>query len=163
MRILLAMIFAAFAALPGSGNAATQEIYKSWAPDGSVTYAAKPEPGATKVERIDVRTLSSEQRRAAQLTLLHDRASITQGYARIEGAWKAVDDEINRAQKALAHAEKALRMGRTPLPGERRGLAGGGSRLDASYFARLHFLEDAIQAARKRLDKAYDARNNLRS
>ena len=70
--------------------------------------------------------------------------------------------EITRAQKALARAEQALRKGRTPLPGERRGLAGGGSRLDASYFARIQRLEDAVKAARQRLDKAYQARNNLK-
>jgi len=162
MKTLLVLAFTALAALPPGAHAAGQDIYKSWLPDGSVTYAAQPEPNATRVERIDVKTLSPEQRRAAQQLLLMDKASIRKGYAILHKKWQAVDDEITCAQKALARAEQALRKGRTTLPGERRGLAGGGSRLDASYFARIQRLEDAVKAARQRLDKAYQARNNLR-
>ncbi|MGH8737489.1 MAG: DUF4124 domain-containing protein [Burkholderiales bacterium] len=162
MKTLLALAFTALAALPLGAHAASQDIYKSWLPDGSVTYAAQPEPNATKVERIDVQTLSPEQRRAAQRLLLMDQASIKKGYAILEREWTAVDDGITRAQNALRRAERALRNGRTPLPGERRGNVGGGSRLDAKYFARIHRLEQAVKATRERLDKAYQARNNLR-
>ncbi len=162
MKALIALAFAALAALPLAGNAATQNIYKSWLPDGSVTYAAQPVPGATKIERIDVQTLSPEQRRAAHRLLQMDQATIRQGDAILQREWTKVDNEITHAQKALAGAEQALRNGRTPLPGERLGMRGGGSRLDARYFARIQRLEDAVNAARKRLDKAYQARNNLR-
>ena len=163
MKALSAFAFtAALALLPGAAGAAGQTIYKSWEPDGRVSYAAQPEPNATKVERIDIQTLSPEQRRAAHRLLQMDQATIKQGYAILQREWTKVDSEITRAQKALAHAEQALRKGRTPLPGERRGLAHGGSRLDAEYFARIKHLEDAVNAARERLDKAYQARNNLR-
>ena len=163
MKTLAAFAFtAALALLPGAAGAAGQAIYKSWEPDGSVTYAAKPEPNATKVQRIDIQTLSPEQRRAAHRLLQMDQKTIRKGYAILQREWTKADNEITRAQKALQHAEQALRKGRTPLPGERRGLAGGGSRLDAKYFARIKRLEDAVNTARKRLDKAYQARNNLK-
>ena len=163
MKTLVALAFtSALALLPGAAGAAQQYLYKSWAPDGSVTYGSKPEPGATKVKRIGIQTLSPEQRRAAHRLLLMDQATIKQGDQILQKEWQAVDDQITRAQQNLHDAEQALRNGRTPLPGERRGLAGGGSRLDAKYFARIKRLEDAVNSARKRLDKAYQARNNLR-
>lgn len=163
MKTLIAFAFsAALGLLPGAAGAAGQTIYKSWEPDGSITYAAQPEPNATKVQRIDIQTLSPEQRRAAYSLLQMDQSSIRQGYAILQREWTKVDNIITRAQKALQHAEQALRNGRTPLPGERLGMRGGGSRLDAKYFARIKRLEDAVNAARKRLDKAYEARNNLR-
>ena len=163
MKTLITLAFAtALTLLPGAAGAGEQYVYKSWAPDGSVTYASKPEPGATKVERIGIQTLSPEQRRAAHRLLLMDQKTIKKGDQILQKKWQAVDDEITRAQQNLHDAEQALRNGRTPLPGERRGLAGGGSRLDAKYFARIKHLEDAVKAAQKRLDKAYEARNNLR-
>jgi hypothetical protein len=162
MKTLLAVAFAALTLLPAAAGAAEQYIYKSWEPDGSVTYAAQPAPDATKVERIEIRTLSPEQRRAAHRLLHMDKATIEKGYAILQKQWQAVDDGITRAQKNLQHAEQALRNGRAPLPGERRGMVNGKSRLDGAYFARIKRLEDAVNAARKRLDKAYEARNNLR-
>ena len=162
MKTLIAFAFAALTLLPGIAGAGEQYIYKSWEPDGSVTYAAQPEPNATKVERIEIQTLSPEQRRAAHRLLQMDQKTIKQGYAILQREWNKVDNDITRAQKALQRAEQALRNGRTPLPGERLGMRGGGSRLDAKYFARIKRLEEAVDAARKRLDKAYEARNNLR-
>lgn len=162
MKTLIAFAFAALTLLPGIAGAGEQYIYKSWEPDGSVTYAAQPEPNATKVERIEIQTLSPEQRRAAHRLLQMDQKTIKQGYAILQREWTRVDNDITRAQKDLQRAEQALRNGRTPLPGERLGMRGGGSRLDAKYFARIKRLEEAVDAARKRLDKAYEARNNLR-
>ena len=163
LKTLLAFAFTAvLPLLPGAAGAATQYLYKAGEPDGSVTEAAQPAPDATRVERIDIQTLSPEQRRAAHRLLQRDQATIKRGYAIRQKEWQAADDGITRAQKALAHAEQALRNGRTPLPGERRGMVNGKSRLDAKYFARIKRLEDAVNAARKRLDRAYEARDNLR-
>lgn len=147
--------------LLATGLAHAEAIYKSIAPDGEVTYASQPVPGARESIRIEVEALSPEQRRAALELRREDRALAADIRTR-ENAWKRVDREILAAQKALARAESALRKGRTPLPGERRGNAGGGSRLTQAYFDRLRGLELSVERAKERLDRAYAARNALK-
>jgi hypothetical protein len=116
MKTLTALaIAAAFALVPGAAGAAPQYIYKSWEPDGSITYAAQPASDATKVERVDIETLSPEQRRAAHRLLHMDRATIEKGYATLQEEWQSVDDEITRAQKArqgLRGAQRPERLSR---------------------------------------------------
>jgi hypothetical protein len=62
--------------------------------------------------------------------------------------------EAQDARLALKNAEAALAAGKEPLPGERTGTVGGGSRLNEAYFARQKSLEDAVAAARKRVEEA---------
>jgi hypothetical protein len=59
-----------------------------------------------------------------------------------------VDDLRKQLQEAMA----ALEKGKEPLPGERLGNVGGGSRLTEAYFARQKGLEEAVEAARKQLN-----------
>ena len=63
------------------------------------------------------------------------------------------------ATQALAQARAQLESGKEPLPGERTGTAGGGSRLNESYFARQQANEEAVAKAQARLDAATAARN----
>ena len=78
--------------------------------------------------------------------------------ADLGAAWQ----EINDAQRALDEARRALETGREPLPGERLGLVGGGSRLSPDYDARVRALEEAVVAAEARLKDAHGARNAAR-
>ena len=159
------MIHAAcMAALLAMSTVAAQDaevIYRSVAPDGEVSYSYKPQPGARETTTIEIRALSPEQRRAAQHLRAKEQASSAQ-VAALDRQWRRVDAEIIAAQKALARSEKALQAGRTPLPGERKGNVGGGSRLTEAYFRRLHGLEVAVEQAKRRLDRAYAARNALK-
>jgi hypothetical protein len=59
-------------------------------------------------------------------------------------------------------AKRRLELGREPLPGERRGLAGGGSRLTEEYEARLAGLEREVADAEARLKRANESRNAAR-
>ena len=70
--------------------------------------------------------------------------------------------EIANAQQALNQAKAALEAGREPLPDERIGKVGGGTRLTDAYEARIKTLEDAVTAAQQRLDAALAGRNALR-
>jgi hypothetical protein len=70
--------------------------------------------------------------------------------------------EISAAERELAVARRKLELGREPLPGERLGLKGGGSRLSPEYEARVGELEKEVSAAEARLKRAYEARNALR-
>lgn len=140
-------------------------VYKSIGPDGEVTYGSQPEPGARESIAIDIPSLSPEQRRAALLLRRHEKALSAEVNSRLrtlEREWRRVDLEIVAARNELAQAESALQKGRTPLPGERRGKAGGGSRLSEAYFQRLQQSEVRVEEAKQRLDRAYAARKAYR-
>ena len=74
----------------------------------------------------------------------------------------AADDEFRTAERNLAAAKASLEAGREPLPGERTGLARGGSRLNESYWNRQRQLETVVSDAQARLDRAVAERNALR-
>ncbi|MEO8717811.1 MAG: DUF4124 domain-containing protein [Burkholderiales bacterium] len=155
-------LVAALVLAAAANTAAAELIYKSSGADGAVTYSSEPVPNAVKIEKLDIKTLSAEQQRAALRLLRVEGKALESDYAARERAWNRVDREIVNATRALSRAEAALQTGREPLPGERRGNAGGGSRLSASYFERLHGLEAGVLKAKQRLDDAYRARNELR-
>ncbi len=79
-----------------------------------------------------------------------------------EQAGFAADQAVHQAQQQLATAERELEVGRTPLPGERRGNVNGHSRLTPAYFARIDGLKQAVDAAKQQLSEANQARNALR-
>jgi hypothetical protein len=72
------------------------------------------------------------------------------------------DNEVRAAERALAAAQANLDAGQEPLPGERTGLARGGSRLNEAYWERQESLRKAVTEAQERLDRAVAVRNALR-
>jgi hypothetical protein len=74
----------------------------------------------------------------------------------------AADDELRAAERSLAAAKASLDAGEEPLPGERTGLARGGSRLNEAYWARQEQLKKAVADAQARLDRAVAERNAAR-
>lgn len=148
-----------------SASVRAETIYRSISPDGEVTYSSQPVPGARESAAVNIESLSPEQRRAGLLVRRQDKALSAQVNAQLqsrEAQWRRVDQEIVSAQKALAAAESALQTGRTPLPEERRGNVGGGSRLTEAYFQRPRQLETRVERAKASLDRAYGARNALK-
>ena len=150
-RLLLAL------ALVASGAAAQQPVFKSVMPDGKVIYSEKPTPGAAKVETIEAPTaktgvtgLTPEERSRAE----REQRQRAQAAAAAASGQKSGGD----LRKALAEAEAARDQGKEPLPNERIGIAGGGSRLTDAYFARQKALEDAVEAARKKVTDAQSGR-----
>lgn len=133
-----------------AAGVSAQPVYKSIMPDGKVVYGEKPAAGAARVETIapppaktGVTGLTAEEKaRAAKLA--RERAAAA---AAAEKSGQA----LQAARKALAQAEAAQAAGKEPLPSERQGIAGGGSRLTEAYFARQKSLEAAVAQARKRL------------
>ncbi len=160
---VVTVILGALCAMTASVQAET--IYRSIGRDGEVTYSSQPVPDARESAAINIESLSPEQRRAGLLLRRQDKSLSAEVNAQLqsrESEWRRVDREIVFAQKALADAESALQKGRTPLPGERRGNVGGGSRLTGAYFQRLRQLETRVEQAKERLDRAYGARNALK-
>jgi Domain of unknown function (DUF4124) len=145
MRYGLAALLFSFCA----ASAGAQTIYKSIMPDGKIVYGEKPVPGAKKVETIEAPpaktgvTAATPQEQARAAELRQRQATRTEPAAQAEDA-----------QLALKNAEAAREAGREPLPDERQGLAGGGSRLTEAYFARQKILDAAVEAARQRAEEA---------
>jgi hypothetical protein len=146
------MMLACFASAAGFA----QTVFKSTMPDGRVVYGEKPAPGAARVETLEpvppkagIPGLTAEEKaRAAQI----DRQRAATGAAANQG-----QRELDGARRQLQQAEAAREAGKEPLPGERIGIAGGGSRLTEAYHARQRDLDDAVEAARKRVSDAQRA------
>lgn len=140
-------------------------IYKVRYADGRIGFTDSPPRDATILERRDVSGSANVVPAAAPRANDAERAvaspSAAAGSAAaadLNAAWQEIAD----AQRALDEARRALETGREPLPGERLGLAGGGSRLSPDYDARVRGLEDAVAAAEARLKDAHGARNAAR-
>jgi hypothetical protein len=138
------MLFSALA-MP----AAAQTLYKSTLPDGRVVYGDKPDPSAVKSEPIkpDTKKIGVVPPSARETATLNEleRARIKR-----EGG----DSRTRTAEEALKKAEAALEAGKEPLPGERIGTAGGASRLTDDYWKRQKKLEEAVESARRNVEKA---------
>lgn len=136
-------------------------IYKSVAPDGVVEFSAAPPPGNRVIQRIQIRDLTPEHRRAASSLRRTEGETGTKASTTVAARERKLDEadvEVRRAHGAFLVAERALETGREPLPGERRGTVGGHSRLTQEYFDRLEKLEKAVEQAQARLNAAYRAR-----
>ena len=160
-KLALAAGWILVAASPGL---LADEIYKSVAKDGSVTYSQAPQSGA-KNTVVDIQVLSPEERRAA--LILERRVdgatlALNDAFDRREQAWRDADIEVRDATEKLMIEESTLDSGREPRADEWVQNAGGGARLTQGYFKRLKTLEERVALARQRLDRAYDARNALK-
>jgi hypothetical protein len=136
-----------------TSGAWAQTVFKSTMPDGRVVYGEKPAPGAKRVDKIEpppaktgMTAITPEEKTRAQQPPQPQGAAASQA--------QALDD----ARKQLEQAEAARESGKEPLPGERLGLKGGGSRLTEAYDERQKALELAVAAARKRLDQLQSGR-----
>ena len=152
-------------ALGFAASVAAETIYRSVAPDGQVTYSSQPVPGSRETTALDIESLTPEQRHAAEELRHHDRVLAREADARwhaLQARWRAADAAVSSAQRELRRAERALHAARVPRAGDRLGTVHGGSRLTAAYFDRLAAADRRVQAARKRLDEAYEARDAVK-
>jgi hypothetical protein len=146
--LLIGAIFGA--ALVGVPAASARTIYKSEMPDGRVIYGERPQPGARKVTRTDVDVgdtgVSPVAPRDAQR--VQERA---------RERTRALDDSLTAlriAEAELRAAEMEREAGIEPLPGERLGIVGPGSRLSEAYWERQQMLDERVARAQQRLDEA---------
>ena len=135
----------------GASGVLAQPVFKSTMPDGKIVYGEKPVPGATKVDTIE----TPPAKAGIGSALTQDEKARAEALAKQRQQTATADavklDQLTQARNAVKQAESAAEKGKEPLPGERQGLAGGGSRLTEAYFARQKGLEDTLAAARKRL------------
>lgn len=161
-RLLIAVVFA----LPCLSIA--QTIYKVQMPDGSIMFTDAP-PSGSKV--LEERSSKPAPKPAASAPAAPSRPIVLPGTGpdpstppamKRPNALDAAVQDIAAAETAVQVAKRRLELGREPLPGERLGLAGGGSRLSPEYEARIAGLEREVADAEARLTKAYAARNAAR-
>ncbi|MCC7485889.1 MAG: DUF4124 domain-containing protein [Burkholderiales bacterium] len=135
-----------------AGPAFAQLQYKSIMSDGRVVYGDAPVPGAAKVEKLKASTAdqgitASTPREAAALKQMEAERAVRE----------RKDASAASADEALRRAEAALAAGKEPLPGERIGTAGGGSRLTDAYWERQKRLAAAVEQARRNAESARGA------
>jgi len=154
----LAMLLAAVVlAVP----AAAQTVYRYVTPDGRVIFTDTPVPGA----RLDGTIAPPAPASAAPKPAPVESRTPSPVEPQAESRTQRLRDstaEVNAATQALERARAQLAAGKEPLPGERTGTAGGGSRLNESYWARQAENEQAIAKAQSRLDAAIATRNAVR-
>lgn len=143
-RIQALLLLSGFVA----ASAAAEDLYKSIMPNGKVVYGEKPEPGAKQVEKLP----APPPKTGTTLVTPAEKSAIDKRIQQRATQDAASRSQLESAYGQLKKAEEAREAGKEPLPGERLGTVGGGSRLTDDYWARQKQLEAAVEAARKRLD-----------
>jgi len=154
------------ALLLASGLACTAQaetVYKYRMPDGRIVYTGEVLRNATLLDTLrdppppkapDAATQQRLEREKARAAASPDRTA----------ALEAADAEVKSAVRGLAEAKARQESGAEPEEGERVGTARGAplGRARDEYIARQGRLQEAVDAAQKRLDRAYEALNALR-
>jgi hypothetical protein len=131
-----------------------QEIRKYITPDGKTIYSDTPIPGAREAGSVaSPPPVDPEAREEAEAAAREaaERANESAAQRQQEAAGLA---SIEDAEKQLEMARETLAAGKEPLPGERTGTAGGGSRLTDAYFERQRANEQALRDAERALEEA---------
>jgi hypothetical protein len=153
MRIAAFLLLLALAA-----PAAAQTVYRYVTPDGRTVFSDQPVPGAKLQGTVTPPAAPSGGGGAPERARVPPAAGDQPADNRAQRL-RAATEEVEAATQALAQARAQLASGKEPLPGERTGTAGGGSRLNEAYWARQAANEQAVTNAQSRLDAAVAARN----
>ena len=161
MRIALMIcliLSSALVAVPNASARAT--IYKSVMSDGRVIYGEQPQTGARTVEKsvVNVNDTGVQPISREAVEGANQRAS------KRSQVLDEVSREVQAAEVDLRVAENEREAGREPLPGERLGIVGPGigTRLTEEYFQRQQMLEERVEHARQRREKAHQGYANIR-
>ena len=151
----------AFALCIASAHA--QPVYKYRMPDGRIVYSSDKVPNAkllgTVREPLPAQPVDAER----QLRSQREKDAVTQSSNKRLAALAAADAEVTAALQALADARARQAAGAEPQEGERVGTVRSGlGRARDAYVERQSELQEAVDAAQKRLDRAYEARNATR-
>lgn len=141
-------------------------IYKVQMPDGSVLYSDNVPSGGKVLEEREakstprVNVLPGRGAPPTQAVVTRPPGVPPSSAMRpnIPTKGAAPPANIETLERDLAIAKRKLELGREPLPGERLGPKGGGSRLTPEYEARIAAQEREVAAIEARLKDAYAKR-----
>ncbi len=139
-------------------DAMAESIYKSVMPDGRVMYGQQPQPGARTVKKSTVDTSNTGVKPLS-------KTEIESIERRAQERSRVLDETLKSVQTAEADlrvAEADREAGIEPLPGERLGIVGRGTRLSEAYWRRQQILEEHVEAARQLLKNARQGYNDAR-
>jgi hypothetical protein len=136
-------------------SAQAQEIKKYITPDGKIIYSDEPIPGAREAGSVAAPPpVDPEARERAQEEARENARRAEESSKRAEEEESTGQADLASAELRLQKAVEALEAGKEPLPGERKGTAGGASRLTDAYFNRQKANEQAVRDAQRSLDAA---------
>ena len=154
------------------GEPATK-LYRQTLPDGRVVYSDKPVKGAKLDDTLTIdpdsngKAWKSESGKRHPLPPRVEHTPI-QKVPSIPplGKRKTLDEaesDVIKAEMLLEDAKKRQQAGVEPLPGERTGIVGGGSRLNENYEARQKALAKEVTEAETMLQRSRNERNAVMS
>jgi hypothetical protein len=152
---LAAALAAAIGACAGFAHA--QQVFKYVLPNGQVVYSDKPVPGGRLVDEIAPPPPSAgvpPPRPEVQPAQPTQRDALRERLSDRDREFQRATANLDDARARLAQAERDLVAGKEPLPGERTGNVGGGSRLNEMYWQRQANNEAAVANARAQVQRA---------
>lgn len=139
-----------------AGIAHAQQVFKYVMPDGRIVYSDKTVPGGRLVDEIapPPPTAPAPAPTTRQEQLQEQRNALRERLSDRDREFQRASAELDAARGRLAEAQQRLEAGKEPLPGERTGNAGGGSRLNELYWQRQQSNEAAVARARDQVQRA---------
>lgn len=135
-----------------TSQVSAETVYRAVDEKGNVTFSDKPVSSAAQEEqiRINAPVPSAERRQETQ-----QREAELQKAASQTGAssLQSYADRKKAARQNLRDAEKRLEDARQVREGDRKGTAGGGSRLTLEYQERVRGAEANVEQARQQLKR----------
>jgi hypothetical protein len=158
MRCKQVLAYGAAAVLTAAGMAHAQQVFKYVMPDGRIVYSDKSVPGGRLVDEIAPPPPSapapSSAAPARQEQLQEQRGALRERLSDRNRELDRASAQLDSARARLAEAQQRLEAGKEPLPGERTGNQGGGSRLNELYWQRQSANEAAVAQARDQVKRA---------
>lgn len=144
-------------------NVYAQPIYKYRMPDGRIVYSSDKLPNAKLLGTVREPAPAQAVDAARQSRLQGEKDAATQSSNKRLATLAAADAEVTAALQTVADAKARQAAGAEPQEGERVGTVRSGlGRARDAYLERQNELQEAVDAAQKRLDRAYEARNAAR-
>jgi len=135
--------------------AGAQTLKKYITPDGKTVYSDTPIPGAKEVGEIKPPPpMMDPASRAKMQDAAGREAQQSEALDKQLEQRAAQRDRVAAAETKLEETKRKLEEGKDPLPGERKGIVGAGTRLTDAYWDRQKANQQAVENAQKELDAA---------